>query len=197
MSSARLGQWFLRECCPSATTRKLKARVHSGRSHGSGKTGLAMSHKLALRGAGRGMRLKLLAAGFIAVSLSFEAVAAHADSFGCNATVSLSNLILFGKAISGILAPVPWRWFSGRQWDFSQRNPRSDLQSHRIFSVFDSYQRPALPRPFLALALLLSPVIPLSLTQSRLLPWVELSPNVGDGRDQAAAVCGPVAHRTI
>src|ERR1700730_14843077 len=106
MSSARLGQWFLRECCPSATTRKLKARVRSGGSHGSGKRGLAMSHKLALRGAGRGMRLKLLAAGFIAVSLSFEAVAAHADSFGCNATVSLSNLILFGNSISCGLAPT-------------------------------------------------------------------------------------------
>jgi hypothetical protein len=46
------------------------------------------------------MRLKLLAAGFIAVSLSFEAVTAHADTFGCNADVSLGNLILFGNSIS-------------------------------------------------------------------------------------------------
>jgi hypothetical protein len=48
---------------------------------------------------GRGMRLKLLAAGFIAVSLNFEAVTAHAETFGCNTPVSLSNLIVFGNFI--------------------------------------------------------------------------------------------------
>jgi hypothetical protein len=58
-----------------------------------------MSYKLALHGAGRGMRL-MLAAGFIAVSLNFEAITAHADSFGCNTSVTLGNLILFGNSIS-------------------------------------------------------------------------------------------------
>ena len=59
-----------------------------------------MSYKLALRRAGRGMRLNLLAVGFIAVSLSFEAVTAHASTFGCNSTVTLANLIAFGNSIS-------------------------------------------------------------------------------------------------
>jgi hypothetical protein len=53
-----------------------------------------MSHKLALPG------LNLLAAGFMAASLNFQAVTAHADTFGCNTAVTLSNLILFGNSIS-------------------------------------------------------------------------------------------------
>jgi hypothetical protein len=70
-------------------------------AHGAVKLGgRAMSYKLALRHAGRGMRLNVLAAGFIAASLSLEGVtAAHAEIFGCNSTVGLGNLIAFGNSI--------------------------------------------------------------------------------------------------
>jgi hypothetical protein len=88
-----------------------------------------MSHKLALRGAGRGMRLKLLAAGFTAVSLSFEAVTAHADSFGCNATVSLSNLILFGNSISCGLAT----YSNFRNFSSSATNGAGSVDANGIF----------------------------------------------------------------
>ena len=62
-----------------------------------------MPYKLALADAGRGMRLNLLAAGFMAASLSFEAATAHADTFGCNTAVTLSNLIIFGNNSVGPL----------------------------------------------------------------------------------------------
>src|SRR5262249_26020329 len=47
----------------------------------------------------RDMRLNLLLAGFIAASLSFEAVTAHAFSFGCGVAVDL-DLLLGGNSIS-------------------------------------------------------------------------------------------------
>jgi hypothetical protein len=80
----RLGQRFRCVCCPSTTNWNKRPCTRAVR-------------KLA---GGRGMRLNLLAAGFIAVSLNFEAVTAHADTFGCNTSVSLSNFIIFGNSIS-------------------------------------------------------------------------------------------------
>src|SRR5262245_52166855 len=71
MPSAALGNGFFANVAqtqPLAT----KAVLHSAGPLAVGKRGLAMSHKLAPRGAGRGMRLNLLAAGFMAASLSFD-----------------------------------------------------------------------------------------------------------------------------
>jgi hypothetical protein len=74
------------------------------------------------------MRLKLLAAGFIAVSLSFEGVTARADTFGCNATVSLSNLILFGNSISCGLAT----YSNFRNFSSSATNGASSVDANGI-----------------------------------------------------------------
>jgi hypothetical protein len=89
---------------------------------------LAMSYKLALVGEGRSMRLNLLAAGFVAVSLNFEAATAHADTFGCNSTVSLGNLILFGNSISCGAVTIS----NGRNFSSNATNGASSLDAGAI-----------------------------------------------------------------